>query len=81
MGLVEVRRRSAWSESDRSVATVMMLQLDPDTSARVRRLAEARHWSAKGLMQEAVQQHVALEPAMDGEYLAWLGVIEQRDCT
>ena len=57
-------------------STVTTLQLDPDTSARVQRLAEARHLSAEVLMREAVQQYVAreeaLEQAMDGEHPAWM---------
>ena len=57
-------------------STVTTLQLDPDTSARVQRLAASRRRSAEMLMQEAVQQYVAreeaLEQATDGEHPAWV---------
>ena len=57
-------------------STETTLRLDPDTSARVRRLADARHRSAEGLMQEAIQEYVAreeaLERAVDGEHPAWV---------
>ncbi len=37
------------------------LKIDPDTKARVQRLAEARHRSAHWLMREAVEQYVERE--------------------
>lgn len=42
------------------------LKIDPDTKARVQRLAEARHRSAHWLMREAVEQYVEREEKREG---------------
>jgi predicted transcriptional regulator len=41
------------------------LQLDPDTEARVQRLAEARRRSTQWVLREAVEQYVRREEACD----------------
>ena len=45
--------------------TTTTLKLDPETTARVQRLAEARHRSAHWLMREAVEQYVVREEARE----------------
>jgi len=76
VGVVITHPRFSLGKSDMADSTVTTLQLDPDTSARVQRLAEARHRSAEGLMQEAVQHCVAREEALgqaaDGGHPAWV---------
>ena len=41
------------------------VELDPDTQARVERLAEAQHRPAEGVVREAVEQYVEREEARE----------------
>jgi len=41
------------------------VELDPDTDARVKRLADERHRPAEGVMREAVEQYVEREEARE----------------
>ena len=41
------------------------VELDPDTQARVQRLADAQHRPAHGVMRDAVEQYVEREEARE----------------
>lgn len=47
------------------VSTTTSLKLDPETKARVQRLADARRRSAHWVMREAVEQYIEREEAQE----------------
>ena len=58
-----------------SMSPTTSLKLEPDTKARLQRLAEARRRSAHWLMREAVEQYVEREEQLErlrrDAYAAW----------
>ena len=46
----------------------MTIELDPETEARLSRLAQARHASPESLLREAIQRYSEREEAAPGQH-------------
>ena len=46
----------------------MAMELDPETEARLRRLAEARHISSESLLRIALSQYLEREESAPGQH-------------